>query len=163
MIVEWLFYARTSSTTPTCGGFSFFFLSSLPSVSVDFPEAGLFSAAVGMWCMLMSSTLPFPWRLQNHLSFPKFNSIESIEFVENYFQLFWKWKLVFYKFYRFCRILILVTLKMKITKNSLRFYMYRIEFEKTQLKLNNLSSLISFPDVSICTFVFRKVKNSVGT
>ena len=27
-------------------------------------------------------------------------------------------KIVFYKFYKFCRILILVTLKMKITKNS---------------------------------------------
>ena len=58
-------------------------------------------------------------------SFSELNSIESaetVEFAENYFYLFWKWKLlkkiVFYKFYRFCRMLNLITLKMKITKNS---------------------------------------------
>ena len=53
------------------------------------------------------------------LSFCELNSIESIEFVENYILLFWKWKLlkiVLYKFYKFCKILILVTLKMKITR-----------------------------------------------
>ena len=56
---------------------------------------------------------------------PEWNYVEateSIEFEENYFLFVSKMKItkkiVFYKFYKFCRIPILVTLKMKITKNS---------------------------------------------
>ena len=62
--------------------------------------------------------------------FSELNSIVSIEFLENYFQLFCKWKwlnIVFYKFYRFHRRLILVILKMKMTKNSLLQTLYILQ------------------------------------
>ena len=64
----------------------------------------------GSWVKLARSWQRWsgkPWvsNLREYSSFSEFISIESIEFVENYFCLFWKWKLlkiVVYKFYRFC-------------------------------------------------------------
>ena len=53
-----------------------------------------------------------------------FSESNFIEFVENYFWLFWKWKLLKAVFYKFYRILILITLKITKTvfyKNDIPF------------------------------------------
>ena len=39
-------------------------------------------------------------------------------------------KIVFYIFYKFCRILILVTLKMKITIDSVEFYLEKLNYHE---------------------------------